>query len=288
MNSWLRLKKNTMSNVYLGYHFTIEPKELGSEILIAELGELPFESFVESEFGITAYIQKQFWHEAILEDLFLLDSPQFTISYTIEEIEQVNWNEEWEKNFEPIDVDGNCHVRAPFHPKTDAEFDIVIEPKMSFGTGHHETTHMMIQHLLEIDVTNMKTLDMGCGTAILAILAEMKGAQPVDAIDIDNWCYLNSIENAERNHCKHITVYECKVAILTDQKYDLIIANINRNILLNDMQSYVNCLLPNGLLLLSGFYEEDVPFIDASCTEKGLTYVKKFQRNNWVSLKYVN
>ena len=277
-----------MSNVYLGYHFTIEPKELGSEILIAELGELPFESFVESEFGVTAYIQKQLWYEGVLDDLFLLNSPQFTISYTIEEIDQVNWNEEWEKNFEPIDVDGNCHVRAPFHPKTDAEFDIVIEPKMSFGTGHHETTHMMIQHLLETDVNGMKTLDMGCGTAILAILSEMKGAQPIDAIDIDNWCYLNSIENAERNNCQHITVYEGDADLLTDQKYNLIIANINRNILLNDMQSYVNCLLPKGILLLSGFYEEDIPFIDASCAEKGLTYVKKFQRNNWVSLKYVN
>jgi ribosomal protein L11 methyltransferase len=277
-----------MSNSYLGYHFTIEPKELGSEILIAELGELPFESFVESEFGITAYIQKQLWYETILEDVFLLNSPQFTISYVVEEIEQVNWNEEWEKNFEPIDVDGKCHVRAPFHPKTNAEFDIIIEPKMSFGTGHHETTHMMIQHLLEMDVTGMKTLDMGCGTAILAILAEMKGAQPIDAIDIDNWCYLNSIENVERNHCHHITVYEGDAALLKGKKYDLIIANINRNILLNDMQSYVDCLLPNGTLLLSGFYEEDIPFIDASCTEKGLFYVKKFERNNWVSLKYVN
>jgi ribosomal protein L11 methyltransferase len=277
-----------MSNIYLGYHFTIEPKELGSEILIAELGELPFESFVESEFGVTAYIQKQLWNEHILDDLFLLNSPQFVISYTVEEIEQVNWNEEWEKNFEPIDVDGKCHVRAPFHPKTDAEFDIVIEPKMSFGTGHHETTHMMIQHLLEIDVKGMKTLDMGCGTAILAILAEMKGAEPIDAIDIDNWCYLNSIENAERNNCNHITVYEGDAALLEGKKYDLIIANINRNILLNDMQVYVECLNPNATLLLSGFYEEDIPFIDASCTEKGLTYVKKFQRNNWVSLKYVN
>jgi ribosomal protein L11 methyltransferase len=277
-----------MSNIYLGYHFTIEPKELGSEILIAELGELPFESFVESEFGVTAYIQKQLWNEHILDDLFLLNSPQFVISYTVEEIEQVNWNEEWEKNFEPIDVDGKCHVRAPFHPKTDAEFDIVIEPKMSFGTGHHETTHMMIQHLLEIEVKGMKTLDMGCGTAILAILAEMKGAEPIDAIDIDNWCYLNSIENAERNNCHHITVYEGDAALLEGKKYDLIIANINRNILLNDMQVYVECLNPNATLLLSGFYEEDIPFIDASCTEKGLTYVKKFQRNNWVSLKYVN
>ena len=159
---------------------------------------------------------------------------------------------------------------------------------MSFGTGHHETTHMMIQHLLEMDVKGMKTLDMGCGTAILAILAEMKGAQPIDAIDIDNWCYLNSIENAERNNCQHITVYEGDAELLKDKKYDLIIANINRNILLNDMQSYVDCLNPKGTLLLSGFYEEDIPFIDASCTEKGLTYVKKFERNNWVSLKYVN
>ena len=277
-----------MSNCYLGYHFTIEPKELGSEILIAELGELPFESFIESEFGVTAYIQKQLWYESILENLFLLNSPQFTISYTIEEIEQVNWNEEWEKNFEPIDVDETCHVRAPFHPKTNAEFDIVIEPKMSFGTGHHETTHMMIQHLLETDIVGMKTLDMGCGTAILAILAEMKGAQPIDAIDIDNWCYLNSIENAERNNCQQISVYEGDASLLKGKKYNLIIANINRNILLNDMQTYINCLLPGGILLLSGFYEEDIPFIDASCTEKGLKYVKKFQRNNWVSLKYVN
>jgi ribosomal protein L11 methyltransferase len=277
-----------MSNIYLGYHFRVEPKELGSEILVAELGELPFESFVESEFGVTAYIQKQLWSESILDDVQILHSPEFVISYTVEEIEQVNWNEEWEKNFEAINVDGICHVRAPFHPKTDAQFDIVIEPKMSFGTGHHETTHMMIQHLLEMDVAGMKTLDMGCGTAILAILAEMKGAKPIDAIDIDNWCYLNSIENAERNNCTNITVYEGDAALLKGKKYDLIIANINRNILLNDMQSYVDCLLPNGTILFSGFYEEDIPFIDASCVEKGLTYVKKLERNNWVSLKYVN
>ncbi len=277
-----------MSNIYLGFHFKVEPKELGSEILVAELGELPFESFIESDFGVVAYIQKQFWAENILEDLHILNSPEFVVSYTIEEIEQVNWNEEWEKNFEAIEVDGICHVRAPFHPTTDAEYDIVIEPKMSFGTGHHETTHMMIQHLLETDVAGKKTLDMGCGTAILAILAEMKGAQPIDAIDIDNWCYLNSIENVERNNCSQITVYEGEAALLKGKQYDVIIANINRNILLNDMQSYVDCLNKNGILLLSGFYNEDIPFIDASCTEKGLTYVKKFERNNWVSLKYVN
>jgi ribosomal protein L11 methyltransferase len=277
-----------MSNIYLAYHFSVDPKELGSEILIAELGETPFESFIETETGFSAFIQKDLWTKNVLDDINLLHNPEFTISHTIEEIEQVNWNQEWEKNFEAIDVDGVCHVRAPFHPKTNAEFDIVIEPKMSFGTGHHETTHMMIQHLLETDVTNLKTLDMGCGTAILAILAEMKGAKPIDAIDIDNWCYLNSIENAERNNCTEITVYEGDAALLKGKKYDLIIANINRNILLNDMQQYVDCLNKNGILLLSGFYTEDIPAIDASCTEQGLTYVKKFERNNWTSLKYVN
>jgi ribosomal protein L11 methyltransferase len=277
-----------MSTIYLEYHFAVEPKELGSEILIAELGEKPFESFIETDQGFRAYIQKDLWTNDILDDIYLLHSPEFTISYSIEEIDQVNWNEEWEKNFEAIDVDGKCHVRAPFHPKTNAEFDIIIEPKMSFGTGHHETTHMMIQHLLETDVTNMKTLDMGCGTAILAILAEMKGAEPIDAIDIDNWCYLNSIENADRNNCHEISVYEGDAALLKGKNYDLIIANINRNILLNDMQHYVACLNKNGILLLSGFYTEDIPFIDAYCTEKGLTLVKKLERNNWTSLKYVN
>ena len=276
-----------MSNIYIGYHFQINPLELGSEILIAELGEKAFESFIETETGISAYVQKDLWSENILEDIQILDNPEFNISYTFEEIEQVNWNEEWEKNFEAIEVDGKCHVRAPFHEKTNAEYDIVIEPKMSFGTGHHETTHMMIQHILETDFTNKKTLDMGCGTAILAILAEMKGAQPIDAIDIDNWCYLNSIENAERNNCKLISVYEGDASLLAGKKYDIIIANINRNILLNDMQQYVDCLNTNGILFLSGFYTEDIPVISESCTSKGLTYVKQFERNNWVALKFV-
>lgn len=282
------VKKIKMSNIYLGYHFTVEPKELGCEILVAELGEKPFESFIETEFGVTAYVQKALWSDSILDDIFILTSPEFVISYHIEEIEQVNWNEEWEKNFEPIDVDGKCHVRAPFHPKTAAEFDIIIEPKMSFGTGHHETTHMVIQHLLETDLVDKKTLDMGCGTAILAILAEMKGAKPIDAIDIDNWCYLNSIENAERNNCQHISVYEGDASLLVNQKYDVIIANINRNILLNDMNRYVHCLNQSGLLFLSGFYTEDIPAIDECCQKLGLTLEKTIERNNWVSLKFRN
>ena len=283
-----------MSHIYLGYHFTIKTNyaankqnvQEASDILMAQLGEQPFESFVENETGISAYIQKDLCFDTILQNIEILKSKEYTITHTIEEIAPVNWNQEWEKNFEAINVDNICCVRAPFHEKTSAEFDIVIEPKMSFGTGHHETTHMMIQHLLETNVTDKKTLDMGCGTAILAILAEMKGAHPIDAIDIDNWCYLNSIENAERNNCKQITVYEGDAALLINQKYDLIIANINRNILLNDMNAYVKCLNTNGILLLSGFYTEDFDAINTSCLQHGLHFEKKLERNNWISLKY--
>lgn len=278
-----------MQNTYIGYHFNVEPKELGTEILIAELGELPFDSFEETENGVSAYILKELWNENILNDIYILTNDEFKISYTFEEIETVNWNEEWEKNFDPIEVDGLCQVRAPFHESTNAKYEIVIEPKMSFGTGHHETTFMMIQHLLAMDVEGMKTLDMGCGTAILAILAEMKGAKPIDAIDIDNWCYLNSIENAERNNCTQISVYEGDASLLNQgQKYDLIIANINRNILLNDMDAYVNCLNPKGTILFSGFYTEDIPAINEACVNLGLTFQSKLEKNNWVSLKYTN
>ncbi len=278
-----------MSNtIYIGYQFKVEPLQPGTEILIAELGYAGFESFVETDDGVTAYIQKEEWNANILEDIYILSSDEFKISYTFEEIEQVNWNEEWEKNFNPIIVDDLCSIRAPFHEKPETEYDIIIEPKMSFGTGHHETTHMMIQHILKNDFTNKSVLDMGCGTGVLAILAEMKGANPVDAIDYDNWCYLNSLENVERNNCKHITVLEGDASLLTNQKYDTIIANINRNILLKDMASYAKCLNIRGTLFVSGFYNDDIPIIEEECNKYGLTRVESLERNNWVALKFVN
>jgi ribosomal protein L11 methyltransferase len=176
-----------MSNIiYIGYYFTVTPLEPGVEILIAELGYAGFESFVETEKGVTAYIQKEEWNERILDSIEILKSEEFEISYDFEDIEQTNWNEEWEKNFNPIVVDKRCAVRAPFHDKFDTEYDIIIEPKMSFGTGHHETTHMMIQHILNYDFKDKTVLDMGCGTGVLAILAEMRGATSLEAIDIDN------------------------------------------------------------------------------------------------------
>ncbi|WP_296638493.1 50S ribosomal protein L11 methyltransferase [Polaribacter sp.] len=275
-----------MDNIYIEYTFTLTPKEPVSEILVAELGAVGFESFVETETGLIAYIQKDHYNAHILEDIYILKSDEFSISYKEKEVAQTNWNAEWEKNFTPIQVNDLVSIRAPFHENPNLEYDIIIEPKMSFGTGHHETTHMMIQHLLALDLKHKKTLDMGCGTGILAIFAEMKGANPIDAIDIDNWCYENSIENVKRNNCTNINVYEGDSSLLTDKKYDVIIANINRNILLNDMEVYTNCLNKNGILLLSGFYKEDISTIDTEVSKFNLNLEKTIERNNWVALKY--
>lgn len=275
-----------MDNIYIEYNFTVSPKEPATEILIAELGAIGFESFVENENGVTGYIQKTEWKSSILNDVFVLKSDEFSIHYNQKEIKQTNWNAEWEKNFQPIQVDDLVSIRAPFHENPNLQYDIVIEPKMSFGTGHHETTHMMVQHLLELDIENKKTLDMGCGTGILAIFAEMKGAKPTDAIDIDNWCFENSLENIRRNNCKHISVYEGDSLLLTNKKYDLIIANINRNILMKDIKVYANSLNEKGILLLSGFYHEDIPILDTEVSKYNLTLETVKKRNNWVALKY--
>ena len=275
-----------MTPIYIGYYFNITPLQPGTEILIAELGYAGLESFVETEKGVEAFIQKQDWKENILEDIHILSSEEFSITYTTQEIEQVNWNTEWEKNFAPITVDNHCCVRAPFHEKSDVLYDIVIEPKMSFGTGHHETTHMMIQHLLANNLEDKKVLDMGCGTGILAILAEMKGAKPIDAIDIDNWCYLNTIENVARNNFKNIRVLEGDSSLLLDKKYDIIIANINRNILLEDIPKYSSCLNANGLLFLSGFYQSDINQISSKCEDYSLQYYNNLERNSWVAAAY--
>ncbi len=275
-----------MDNIYIEYTFKVSPKEPATEILIAELGNIGFESFVENEDGVVAYIQKNDWNPADLNTVFVLTSDEFDIEFQHVEIEQTNWNSEWEKNFEPIEVDGLVSVRAPFHTNKSLKYDIVIEPKMSFGTGHHETTYLMIQHLLQLNLANKKVLDMGCGTGILAIFAELKGAKPIDAIDIDNWCYENSIENVERNKCSNITVFEGDASLLINKKYDVIIANINRNILLADIKTYTNCLADNGVLLLSGFYQEDIPIIDKEVSKYGLKLDTILEKNNWVALKY--
>ena len=275
-----------ISEVYLEYSFIVKPLSLGNEILIAELAYVGFESFLEDYQGLKAYIQKKEWNKNILEEIQILDSNKFQITYSKKEIEQVNWNAAWEKNFHPIEVDQKCIVRAPFHSKANVDYEIVIEPKMSFGTGHHETTYMMLQYMLETDFQEKTVLDMGCGTAVLAILAEFRGASKIDAIDIDSWCYKNSLENIERNNCKNIKTFLGDVSLLENKKYQIIIANINRNILLKDMESYCFSLENEGQLFLSGFYNEDLNLIIATCTKFNLTFVDKIERNNWIAAKF--
>ena len=275
-----------MSLRYIEYNFTIEPRDPAAEILIAELGLFGFESFVETEKGLLAYIPSEEHSEDVINDIQILKSDEFIVEYSVKTIEQTNWNEEWEKNFTPINVDNKVYVRAPFHDASTMDYEIVIEPKMSFGTGHHETTHMMIQHLLDLDLTHKSVLDMGCGTGILAIFAAMKNARPIDAIDIDEWCVENTNENIEKNNCEFISVFLGDAHLLKNQKYDIIIANINRNILLQDLASYKRCINSNGILLLSGFYTEDEPLLQSKAKELGFEFLKKFERNNWLSLRF--
>ncbi len=278
-----------MSHIYIEYSFKVAPLQPGTEILIAELGNAGFESFVENEVGVKAYIQKGDWNEGMLDAIQILSSPEFTIAHSQKEIPQVNWNEEWEKNFDPIVVNDRCAVRAPFHEPFDVDYEIVIEPKMSFGTGHHETTFMMLGFLLENDLKGKTVLDMGCGTSVLAILAEKRGAVHIDAIDIDDWCVENSKENVSRNQCSHIKVQLGDASqIPSEATYQTIIANINRNILLEDMQTYVSALKKGGEVYLSGFYKEDLPIITEACTNLGLSFVENKERNNWIAAKFVN
>ena len=275
-----------MSLRYIEYNFTIEPRDPAAEILIAELGLFGFESFVETETGLLAYIPSEEHSEDVINEIQILKSDEFIVEYSVKTIEQTNWNEEWEKNFTPINVDNKVYVRAPFHDASTMDYEIVIEPKMSFGTGHHETTHMMIQHLLDLDLTHKSVLDMGCGTGILAIFAAMKNARPIDAIDIDEWCVENTNENIEKNNCEFISVFLGDAHLLKNQKYDIIIANINRNILLQDLASYKRCINSNGILLLSGFYTEDEPLLQSKAKELEFEFLKKLERNNWLSLQF--
>lgn len=273
--------------IYLEFDFTIDPLQPASGILIVELAELGFESFVETASGVLAYVQKQASGSFDFSALYVFQHPDFKIRFTQKELEQQNWNAEWERNFQPIRIGNDCMVRAPFHPKERVAYDLVIEPKMSFGTGHHETTHMILEHLLEADLAHKSVLDMGCGTGVLAIMAEKRGAFSVDAIDIDEWCYTNTLENVARNGCKTIRVFKGDAGLLQDQKYDVVLANINRNILLMDIPSYAKVLKNRGELYVSGFYDHDLPNISAKCADHKLEFQKSTKKNHWVSAKYV-
>ena len=273
-----------MSNtpVYIEVAVKVQPLEPFRDIFIAQLGALGFESFSETAEGFEAYIIKEEFDDTAVKEALLWDGVQ--TSYEVQEIEQVNWNAEWENNFDPIEVDGKVYIRAPFHEeKHGFEYPMLIEPKMSFGTGHHQTTHMMIQWLLETDTTGDEVLDMGCGTGILGILAGMRGAAKVHGIDIDSWCIENTLENAQRNQCTMTAVQGGANAIVGT--FDTICANINLNVLLADMEAYVRALKDGGTIFFSGFYQENIPALRAAAEAAGLTYVGVKEREQWRSIK---
>ena len=276
---------------YLEFIFHTEPcTEVVNDVLSAVLGEVGFESFVEQEGGIAAYIQTALYDEEALKSA--LDSfplADTTLTYTYKEAEDKDWNEEWEKNFfQPIVIGNRCVIHSTFHHDVpQAEYDIVINPQMAFGTGHHETTSLIIGELLEADLQGKALLDMGCGTSILAILARMRVAAPCTAIDIDEWCVRNSLENIELNHVDSISVFQGDASILPDKgPFDVVIANINRNILLNDMKHYVARMNPGARLFMSGFYTDDIPAIREEAERNGLRFVHHKEKNRWAAVQF--
>ena len=277
---------------YLEVTFTTHPcNETVNDVVSALAGEIGFESFVECEAGVQAYIQQTLFDEEALKEMIAsFPLPDTTVTYTIKEAEDKNWNEEWEKNFfQPIVIGDRCVIHSTFHNDVpQAEYDIVINPQMAFGTGHHETTSLIIGELLDSDLQGKALLDMGCGTSILAILARMRGAHPCTAIDIDEWCVRNSIENIELNHVDEIDVSQGDASSLTGKgPFDIIIANINRNILLNDMKQYITCMHPGSELYMSGFYVDDIAVIREEAEKNGLAFVHYKEKNRWAEVKFI-
>ena len=264
--------------------------EYASDLLVYEMGELGFESFETENNEFSAYIKESIFDESKLRQLIdqTKEIYQVYITYLVETIEQKNWNEEWEKNyFQPIVVGNKCLIRSSFHTNLPAtQYDIIIDPKMAFGTGHHETTSLMLEWILEEKIENKSFLDMGCGTAVLAILASMRGANPVWAVDIDEWSYKNAVENSALNNVSLTKIALGGSEVINGQMFDYIIANINLNVLLENMHTYVMSLNRGGILIMSGFYFEDIAKIEAKATLLGLQQVDYKQKNNWVSVKF--
>lgn len=271
---------------YIQYTFTVKPQEPGSDILIALLADIGFESFTQNETNLDAYIQSELENETLVKDLKFDD---FTFSFTRTEIPKTNWNEEWEKNFSPVYVDDLVCIRAHFHDKSNSvKHDIVITPKMSFGTGHHDTTWLVSKTMFSLDFKEKYILDMGCGTGILAILAKQLGATKLLGIDIDDWSIENSKENAEINNCSKIEFKKGDAALLPKQEtFDIILANINKNILKQDLPNYFTCLKKDGFLLLSGFFVADVEELKNLAQKIGYTFIESYNKNEWAVIKLV-
>ena len=264
---------------WIGLHFKCP--ENFKEILLAELSQLPFSSFEETNEGISAFCDQLDWNE---KDILFIESKYNSCSYTYSKIEKTNWNKEWEKKYDPTTISDQCVVRAVFHEPTSARYEIIITPKMSFGTGHHPTTHLVLDYQLALDHTNKKIVDVGCGTGILAIMASIRGASSVLAFDIEEWCVENSYENSTLNSCANIEIAQMEISEVNQVDFDIILGNITKTIHLDQMEDYNRILNKNGLLVMSGFYQRDTDDLIMAAEQQGFEFVETKTRNNWARL----
>jgi ribosomal protein L11 methyltransferase len=271
---------------YTQVKITISPLIQGRELIYHVLEEEPYEYFEDEVDGLSAYVPTHLFSEHKLKDALEKLKDEFKSSYEIIHHPDQNWNADWESNFHPIEVDGKCFIRAPFHDPHPSLPEVIILPQMSFGTGHHETTWLMAKSLFDIDFKGKKVLDMGCGTGILAILASKLSASSVLAIDIEEWAYLNTIENISLNKAINITVEKGGAELLASRLFNIILANINLNVLLNDMNSYSQCLEKGGVILFSGVFGTDLPQLQKRAEECGLVFVSKEEKNNWMVARF--
>lgn len=272
---------------YIELDITLEKVVPFGDILISRLNEIKFEGYQEYSSGVKAYVKRKLFNEILLEKV-LSDLRSYTaLSYTTKVLEEKNWNEEWEKNFSPVFINKECVVRASFHASlSNVRHEIIITPKMSFGTGHHETTFLMMQKMFDLNFSNHTVLDMGCGTGILSILASKLGASYIEAIDVDQYSYENIKENISLNETLNIYPFHGDVSLLGQKKFNIILANINKNVLLQDISDYIRVLKEEGDILLSGFYDEDVRVLATKLESLDLSLVNSDYRNNWSVLHF--
>ncbi len=277
------------STDYIEVTAIVQPQEPWTDLLIEELAEIGFESFEENPQGFKAYIARSEYDADKLTSVKLWEDTagECSFHFSIEVISSRNWNKDWESNFKPVDVDGKCYIRAPFHEaKSGHDYELVIEPKMSFGTGHHHTTYLMAQWMLETDFKSKKVLDMGCGTGILAILAEKMGASQVIAIDNYAFAYENTLENIEINAAKKVEALLGDAQLLGEEKYDIILANITKNVLKEDMATYVKAMNNKGLIFISGFFAVDMQELTELAESLGLAKIAHKQKDEWAAVKF--
>lgn len=273
---------------YVELRFPLLTTDEVKDIVIAELADLGFESFAEEGDVLLAYVPEKDFDKERIDSAYFIHHVVGASVYTLKPIADQNWNALWESNYPPVMIADTCYIHAPFHQaRSDARFNILLDPKMAFGTAHHETTAMMLELLLAENMKGQRVLDMGCGTGVLAILASMMGASDIVAIDNDEWAYRNTLENAEKNHISNIKVGLGDAALLENEApFQTILANINKNILLRDIVYYAKVLVPGGPLFMSGFYQTDLEDIKNEAEKHGLKFVRHQEKNNWVAASF--